>query len=565
MLVNDLMCKVLPIALKERNDCEELAITTLVSGNLEELNAHETVSEERERNSNDEKAVCDYGKKCSFQVQTALISDGVLPGTIRQLVLESEGIPFREVAPSWSECEIWEEAFITNLVEIIHKVVKLMDNLQSRGALREVLPNANSTGEDVIPDDNEHENHVEEVGNSQVGLEPMGATNSEHVNEDMLDGEDEWYRVFPGGLQSPYKIWPLFSPMVLPHFKHSRFKDDQHCSHRITEVLDPDGKISPTQIFNMLKRLGLAVAPRRKMCDADAEGPLSTSPNQLDGDKITGATNHKSVNLEGSLLVQHIFKDHRRCSYMIANALDKDGKFTTAQVSRKLKLLGLSLPLKSSGGKMHPKGADLMDRSNERMDESDDETLVSLVKRKKMESGKLSRGQLHGQTSEDKLSKGDSDDEMLSSVLKRTRRPSLKSKQVELENIQIHERIMGDDSFNGRITEVSEGKMLKKMKKQPLLFVELLFWKTRRECHYINVEYLLSELGHLKKESANWNNTLGDEEIGSSPAKFLILGLLGHNSGEQLMEDESQIALRRRKKLVLDGDLERQIKDLHEK
>ncbi|KAG5098148.1 hypothetical protein JHK82_048002 [Glycine max] len=270
--------------------------------------------------------------------------------------------------------------------------------------------------------------------------------------------------------------------MVLPHFKHSRFKDDQHCSHRITEVLDPDGKISPTQIFNMLKRLGLAVAPRRKMCDADAEGPLSTSPNQLDGDKITGATNHKSVNLEGSLLVQHIFKDHRRCSYMIANALDKDGKFTTAQVSRKLKLLGLSLPLKSSGGKMHPKGADLMDRPNERMDESDDETLVSLVKR-------------------------------------RTRRPSLKSKQVELENIQIHERIMGDDSFNGRITEVSEGKMLKKMKKQPLLFVELLFWKTRRECHYINVEYLLSELGHLKKESANWNNTLGDEEIGSSPAK----------------------------------------------
>ena len=41
------------------------------------------------------------------------------------------------------------------------------------------------------------------------------------------------------------------------------------------------------------------------MGDADAEGHLSTSPNQLDGDKVTGATNHKSVNLEGSLLVQH--------------------------------------------------------------------------------------------------------------------------------------------------------------------------------------------------------------------------------------------------------------------
>ncbi|KAG4963694.1 hypothetical protein JHK82_040370 [Glycine max] len=44
-----------------------------------------------------------------------------------------------------------------------------------------------------------------------------------------------------------------------------------------------------------------------------------------------------------------IFKDHRRCSYMIANALDKDGKFTTAQVSQKLKQLGLYLPLPKDG------------------------------------------------------------------------------------------------------------------------------------------------------------------------------------------------------------------------
>ena len=42
----------------------------------------------QERNSNDEKALCDYGNKYSFEVQTAPISDGVLPGTIRQLVLE---------------------------------------------------------------------------------------------------------------------------------------------------------------------------------------------------------------------------------------------------------------------------------------------------------------------------------------------------------------------------------------------------------------------------------------------------------------------------------------------
>ncbi|KAM5556125.1 hypothetical protein ABKV19_023822 [Rosa sericea] len=57
-----------------------------------------------------------------FEVQTAPISDGVLPGIIRQLVIEvclSKGIPFREVAPLWSEHEFWEEAFITNSLRLM--------------------------------------------------------------------------------------------------------------------------------------------------------------------------------------------------------------------------------------------------------------------------------------------------------------------------------------------------------------------------------------------------------------------------------------------------------------
>ncbi|XP_050386190.1 uncharacterized protein LOC126802589 [Argentina anserina] len=60
-----------------------------------------------------------------FEVQTASISDGVLPGVIRQLVIEvclSKGIPFREVAPLWSEREIWEEAFITSSLRIMQHV-----------------------------------------------------------------------------------------------------------------------------------------------------------------------------------------------------------------------------------------------------------------------------------------------------------------------------------------------------------------------------------------------------------------------------------------------------------
>ncbi|MED6218462.1 hypothetical protein PIB30_026797 [Stylosanthes scabra] len=106
---------------------------------------------------------------------------------------------------------------------------------------------------------------------------------------------------------------------------------------------------------------------------------------------------------------------------MIANALDVDGKFTPAQVSRKLKQLGLSLPQKkSSGGKMLENGANPMDGSKDRMEESDDEKLISLIpsSRKKSKNVKGSTGQLREQTSKDSLSKEDSDDEMLSSVRK---------------------------------------------------------------------------------------------------------------------------------------------------
>lgn len=51
-------------------------------------------------------------------------------------------------------------------------------------------------------------------------------------------------------------------------------------------------------------------------------------------------------------------------------------------------------------------------------------------------------------------------------------------------------------------------KMLRTIKKQPLLFVDILFWKTRKECHCIDADALLNEL----------KNDVGskDSEIGSS-------------------------------------------------
>ncbi|XP_065028789.1 uncharacterized protein LOC103972256 isoform X2 [Musa acuminata AAA Group] len=67
----------------------------------------------------------DSESSCTFVVQTAPISDGVLPGVIRQLVIEicsSLGILMEESAPSWSNHELWQEAFITSSLRLVQHV-----------------------------------------------------------------------------------------------------------------------------------------------------------------------------------------------------------------------------------------------------------------------------------------------------------------------------------------------------------------------------------------------------------------------------------------------------------
>ena len=76
------------------------------------------------------------------------------------------------------------------------------------------------------------------------------------------------------------------------------------------------------------------------------------------------------------------FKEHKRCSYMIANALAADNSFTAAQVSRKLKQLGLHVPRqRKSETKLHLRDEEPNDFSVGEQASDDDETLLSLRKR----------------------------------------------------------------------------------------------------------------------------------------------------------------------------------------
>ncbi|XP_047261667.1 uncharacterized protein LOC107858563 [Capsicum annuum] len=77
-------------------------------------------------NSDYDKASQRYNESTvSIELQTAPVRDGVLPGVLRQVILDicsREKIPVREIAPSWSEREMWLEAFITNSLRLIQHV-----------------------------------------------------------------------------------------------------------------------------------------------------------------------------------------------------------------------------------------------------------------------------------------------------------------------------------------------------------------------------------------------------------------------------------------------------------
>lgn len=83
------------------------------------------------------------GSLGGFEVQTAPVTDGVLPGVIREVVIEvclSKGIPYCERAPSWSERELWEEAFVTSSLRIVQHVGTIKVPVGSLKALARSKP-----------------------------------------------------------------------------------------------------------------------------------------------------------------------------------------------------------------------------------------------------------------------------------------------------------------------------------------------------------------------------------------------------------------------------------------
>lgn len=78
-------------------------------------------------------------------------------------------------------------------------------------------------------------------------------------------------------------------------------------------------------------------------------------------------------------------------------------------------------------------------------------------------------------------------------------------------------------------------RMMRKMKSQPLLFIEVLFLKTRKECHFINCEALVHEFGKLKGEAEKYGSVSKDGDIGSTQRN----GWVHRSLADALGDDEA--------------------------
>lgn len=215
-----------------------------------------------------------------------------------------------------------------------------------------------------------------------------------------------------------------------------RYKDSQNCCDLIAEALDPDGKISPLQVIRALKQLGYKIPRKKKTLNASApnkprnEEKVLESEIRLQNSDILEEATSQRKHLHTRKRVQAFsreqeekikdlfkqFKDHKRCSHMIANALDPEGTLSAAKISRKLKQLGLYVPKKRSLETNLQLVEEASDASTEGSDNSDDETLLSMRRRKHQGKGSTSQGRENQKTWK-KSSKDASDDELLSSLL----------------------------------------------------------------------------------------------------------------------------------------------------
>ncbi|XP_021726776.1 LOW QUALITY PROTEIN: protein timeless homolog [Chenopodium quinoa] len=248
---------------------------------------------------------------------------------------------------------------------------------------------------------------------------------------------------------------------------YEKYKDNLNCTQLIAEALDPNGNVSPAQVSRKCKKLGLQLPSKKSSMahlfndnDQDKEGrPEIDSTlqdlNHADGPSYLGRPMQarkrvRAMDEKQELKIRSLFehfKDHKRCSHMIAKEIDPDGAVTAAQVSRKLKKLGL----RTSRMKGEVNRQKMDEASTDGEDDIDDLTLSAVRKRSKNKVDASSDKEL-GSLKYNVQSPGSTsdDEQVLGSILKKRK---MKRVQAEPEDkfasaSTNQEDMAGEDSSN---------------------------------------------------------------------------------------------------------------------
>ncbi|XP_043717020.1 protein timeless homolog isoform X2 [Telopea speciosissima] len=318
-----------------------------------------------------------------------------------------------------------------------------------------VMPHEPSFRKEEDSDDEKFQNLSDRNGDSVKEQQKSAASLSNHqIDSEGHSLEHESPRV------SKRKRRLVFDEELDADIKklYERYKDDQHCVQLIVEELGPHRKVSRAQVSNKLKQLGLRVTSKRRKLHALEAFPSGDDHVMPEGrvmDNDTGVPKFngleetsfpsnsrkrmRAFSNEQEEEVKNLyekFKDHKRCTRMIADALDSGNRFTAAQISRLFKQLGLLVPKQKrlAQGKKHPEGL----VNDEKEKESDEETLLDLKRRSK-ETNEVSTLGEPEKKIKASFSQDESGDECLSTILKKTGKrlaPKMQDKKAIISSDQ---------------------------------------------------------------------------------------------------------------------------------
>ncbi|XP_065868889.1 uncharacterized protein [Euphorbia lathyris] len=416
--------------------------------------------------------ILDEQKSCPCKEYTNITD--FLTSLIRRMLkkMKTQPLLFVEVLfwKSRKECHYINAEYMLHELGHMRKETKSWGNSMADGVIgssqaKEWFPRslADALGDDEADVVISHEPHQKMKGN----FGELEEDNSSKSGDDERENSDQGVHTVESKVQgvTKRKRRLVLTDELETRIKelYEKYKDDGNCNRLIAESLDPAGHVSPAQVFNKLKQLGLKGSSRKKRQHVDRAFSSIPDPNEEEGRTEKETDVHNSTEFEETLEKQSLtnrkrvrafskdqeemikvlfeqFKEHRRCSYMIAKALGADNSFTAAQVSRKLKQLGLCVPQQRGlKTKVHLRDEELNNSSGGEGHASDNETLISLRNRRGKKDGGKSFDGLSKQKKEREFSEDSDDEFLLNSLLKHKTEDGDKSLREEQEEVSDNE------------------------------------------------------------------------------------------------------------------------------